>query len=41
MVRTLTSLGVSIRFEKENINTGTMESEFLLTVYSSFAEEES
>lgn len=41
MVRMLTSLGVNIRFEKENINTGTMESEFLLTLYSSFAEEES
>lgn len=41
MVRTLTALGVNIRFEKENINTGTMESEFLLTLYSSFAEEES
>ena len=41
MVRTLTSLGVNILFEKENIHTGTMESEFLLTLYSSFAEEES
>ena len=41
LVRTLTALGVHIRFEKENINTGTMESEFLLTLFSSFAEEES
>lgn len=41
MVRTLTSLGVNIRFEKENIDTGTMESEFLLTLFSSFAEAES
>lgn len=41
MVRMLTALGVNIRFEKENINTGTMESEFLLTLFSSFAEEES
>lgn len=41
MVRTLTALGVNIRFEKEGINTGSMESEFLLTLFSSFAEEES
>ena len=41
MVRTLTALGVDILFEKEGIHTGTMESEFLLTFYSSFAEEES
>ena len=41
MVRTLTSLGVNILFEKENIHTGTMESEFLLTLFSTFAEEES
>lgn len=41
MVRTLTALGVNILFEKENIHTGTMESEFLLTLFSTFAEEES
>lgn len=41
MVRTLTSLGVNIRFEKENIDTGAMKSEFLLTLFSSFAEAES
>ncbi len=41
MVRTLTGFGVKILFEKENIHTGTMESELLLTLFSSFAEEES
>lgn len=41
MVRTLTALGVNIQFEKENINTGTMDSEFMLTLFSTFAEEES
>ena len=41
MVRSLTALGVNILFEKENIHTGTMESEFLLTLFSTFAEEES
>ena len=41
MVRTLSSLGVRIIFEKENIDTGRMESEFLLTLLSAFAENES
>ena len=41
LVRKLTSLGVRIVFEKENIRTGTMESELLLTLFSSMAEEES
>ena len=41
MVRTLGSLGVRIIFEKENIDTGRMESEFLLTLLSAFAENES
>ena len=41
LVRKLTSLGVCIFFEKENIRTGTMESELLLTLFSSIAEEES
>ena len=36
MVRELTSLGVSIRFEKERIDTG--KSEFLLTLLACFAE---
>lgn len=41
MVRTLTSLGVGIIFQKENIDTRSMDSEFLLTLFSSIAEEES
>ena len=41
MVRTLTGLGVGIVFQKENIDTRTMDSEFLLTLFSSIAEEES
>lgn len=41
MVRFLTSLGVIIRFEKENIQTDQMESEFLLTLLSAFSENES
>ena len=41
MVRSLTALGVDLYFEKENIRTGTEESELLLTLFSSFAEEES
>ena len=41
MVRTLTALGVGIIFQKENIDTRTMDSEFLLTLFSSIAEEES
>ena len=41
MVRALTALGVVIQFEKENIRTGTAESELMLTLFSSFAEEES
>ena len=41
MVRELTGLGVNIYFEKENIHTGSMESEFLLTILASLAEEES
>lgn len=41
MVRKLTNLGVSIFFEKENINTGSMESELMLSILSSFAENES
>lgn len=41
MVRELTNLGVSVFFEKENINTGSMESELMLSILSSLAESES
>lgn len=40
-VRKLIRLKVFIYFEKENINTGEMESELLLTIFSSLAENES
>lgn len=40
-VRKLIKLNVFIYFEKENINTGDMESELLLTIFSSLAESES
>ena len=41
MVRMLTGLGITLIFEKENIDTETMESEFLLTLLAAFAESES
>ena len=41
LVRKLLGIGVTIYFEKENIDTGEMESELLLTVMSSLAESES
>lgn len=41
LVRTLLNLNVPIFFEKENINTGSMESELLLAILSSMAEGES
>ena len=41
MVRELASLGIRLIFEKENIDTETMESEFLLTLLAAFAESES
>lgn len=41
MIRKLKALGVNVRFEKENIDTGSMESELMLTLFSTFAEEES
>lgn len=41
LVRKLTDLGVFIYFEKENINTQSMESELMLTILSSLAESES
>lgn len=40
-VRKLSDLGVFIYFEKENINTGSMDSELMLTILSSLAENES
>lgn len=36
-VRQLESLGIGVIFEKENINTLTMTSEFIIALYSSFA----
>ncbi len=41
IVRELISLNIPIIFEKENINTGSMESEMLLGIMSSLAESES
>lgn len=41
LVRKLLKLHVPIYFEKENINTGTMESELFLSLLSSMAENES
>ncbi len=41
MIRMLLSIGVPVFFEKENINTGTMESELFLSILSSMAEDES
>jgi DNA invertase Pin-like site-specific DNA recombinase len=41
LVRKLLELGIPIYFEKENINTGSMESELFLTILSSMAEGES
>ena len=41
MVRELNSLGVHIWFERENIHTDSMESEFMLTLLATFAEDES
>lgn len=40
-VRELLDIGVSMYFERENINTGSMESELILSILSSLAEEES
>ena len=40
-VRELKSLGVTVIFEKENINTDRMDSEFAITLYASFAQAES
>ena len=41
MVRKLINLGIFIYFEKENINTGSMESELMLSILSGLAESES
>lgn len=41
MVRKLLDLGVTIFFEKENLDTGSMDSEILLSIVSSLAESES
>ena len=41
MIRELRSLGISIFFEKENIDTAKATDEFLLTLYSQIAQEES
>lgn len=40
-VRLLKSLGIGVIFEKENINTLTMTSEFMIALYGSFAQAES
>ena len=41
LVKKLLDLGITIFFEKENIDTGSIESDFLLFVMSSLAESES
>ena len=41
LVRKLLGLGVAVYFEKENLDTGSMESELLLSIMSSLAESES
>ena len=40
-VRELKSLGIAVRFEKENIDTSAMSSEFAISLYASFAQAES
>lgn len=40
-VRMLKAIGIAVIFEKENINTSTMNSEMILTVLSAFAQAES
>ena len=40
-VRILKELGIGVIFEKENINTLTMTSEFMIALYGSFAQAES
>ena len=41
LIRKLLDLGVAVYFEKEKLDTGSMESELLLSIMSSFAESES
>ena len=41
MVRELMALGVNVRFEKEQIDTSAMESEFFLSILACLAEDES
>ena len=41
MVRKLLDLNIYIYFEKENLNSGAMESELMLSILSSIAESES
>ncbi len=41
LVRKLLGLGIPVLFEKENLDTGSMESELLLSIISSLAESES
>ena len=41
LVRKLIDIGIYIYFEKENLNTGDMEGELMLSILSSFAAEES
>ena len=41
LVRSLQAMGVSVLFEKENIDTGSMTSELFLSLLASFAAEES
>ena len=41
MVRELTSLGITLYFQKENLDTGTMGSDLILTLLAAFAAQES
>lgn len=41
LTRKLLNLGITIYFEKENLNTGSMESELMLSILSGLAESES
>ena len=41
VLRELSALGVAVHFEKENISTDTLTTEFMVSVYSSLAQEES
>ena len=41
VLRELTALGVSVLFEEDNIDTATLTSEFMVSVYSALAQEES